>query len=466
MADKDQQFLELLHYIKNRLVKEGASDAVVGGVKADSSQIKFVNNKIAKTGTEGIVSIGIFFVKDKKIVTTNFKEIAEITNDDAFDVAQLNFLREKADKVINKLLLFSKPLQQKADWFGIAEGPFKYGQMQNMYDSKIADMAAEKQVDIVEAGVNSALKEGARRCGGIFSKANTENFLVTSKGVEVKSRGTSAYFSIRAMLDKDSSGHNTASARMLSDLDVEKTARFAGQIAALAKKPKPGKKGTYAVVFAPMAWGALLDRVADATSIFSVEAGMSFLANKVGQQVGSSMVNLFDDATVPGCVGSGECDAEGVPTQKNVLIERGVLKTFLHNTSTARKYGVKTTANAGLVAPGPANVVLEPGKISKDELFKDVQRGVYITNIWYTRFQNYAAGDFSTIPRDGMFLIENGQIAQSLKNLRIKENILNLLGGVAGIASDAKQMTSWEIDTPVTTPHVLIKEVNLTKPTK
>jgi len=138
----------------------------------------------------------------------------------------------------------------------------------------------------------------------------------------------------------------------------------------------------------------------------------------------------------------------------------------LHNTSTAKKYGVKTTANAGLVAPGPANVILESGKVSRDGLFKDVKKGLYITNIWYTRFQNYATGDFSTIPRDGMFLIENGQIAQSLKNLRINENMLHMLQNVSAIASDAKKMSSWEIDIPVTTPHVLIKDVRMTKPTK
>ena len=462
----DQQFLDLLHSIKDKLVKAGASDAVVSGAKTSGSQIKFVNNKIAKTGTDGLVNVGIFFVKDKKVVTTSFKEIAEITNDDPFDVAQLNILKNKADKIVNKLLLFSKPLQAKQDWFGIANGPFKYKQIPDTYDPKIENLSAEDEIDLVETGINTALKEGAKRCSGIFETSAGESFLVTSGGVEAKTKGTSAYFSIRALLDKDASGHNTASARMLNHLDIENTAKFAGHISHLAKKPKAGKRGSYDVIFAPMSWGELVERVASVTSIFSVEAGISFFANKLNQHVANPMVNIYDDPTMACGVGSHSHDAEGVPTQKNVLIGNGILKTYLHNTSTAKKYGIKTTANAGLIWPGPSNVIFDSGKISRDELFRNVQYGLYITNIWYTRFQNYATGDFSTIPRDGIFLIENGEIKQSLKNIRIKENMIHLLQNVSAIASDAKQMTSWEIDTPVTTPHVLIKDVTITKPTK
>jgi PmbA protein len=464
--NNDGQFLELLHHIKDKLIKEGADDAVVSGSKSSGQQIKFVNNKVAKTGTEGLVNVGIFFVKDRKVVTTSFKEAIDLSADSPLDLPSMSFLKEKSDKLIQRLLLFSKPLQPKEDWFGLAEGPFKYKEIPDTYDHKIANISAEQQVDLVEKGIVAALKEGAKRCGGIFEVQTGESFLVTSRNVETKSKGTSVYYSIRALLDKEASGHNTASERMLHKLNVEETAKFAGQIAALAKKPKAGKKGAFDVIFAPMSWGALLDQIGGSTSIFDVEAGTSFFINKLGQSVANPLVNLYDDATVTGGYGSTEYDSEGTPTQRNVLIENGVLKNYLYNASTARKYKTNTTANAGLISPHPWNIVLEPGKISKADLFKQVQKGLYITNIWYTRYQNYAAGDFSTIPRDGIFLIENGQIVKSLKNIRIKENMIHMLQNLSGIASDARQMTSWEINTPVITPHVLVKEVNITKPTK
>jgi PmbA protein len=137
------------------------------------------------------------------------------------------------------------------------------------------------------------------------------------------------------------------------------------------------------------------------------------------------------------------------------------LRTYLHNTSTAKKYKVKTTANAGLIGPSPSNLILE-GK--KGNPF-DIDNGIYVTNVWYTRFQNYATGDFSTIPRDGMFLIENGEICGPINGLRISENMLNLLKNISVFGKNPQQITSWEAEIPVITPDVLIKNVRFTKPT-
>ena len=94
----------------------------------------------------------------------------------------------------------------------------------------------------------------------------------------------------------------------------------------------------------------------------------------------------------------------------------------------------------------------------------DTKKGIYVTNIWYTRFQNYATGDFSTIPRDGMFLIEDGEIVNPLKNLRISDNILNILSNIKRFDDNVKQITSWEAGTPVTTSNVLIEKVKFTRP--
>lgn len=459
-----EQFVDLLHHIKNNLLKEKASDVVVSGVISDSSQIKFANNKIVKTGTESLINVGIFFVRDKKIVLTNFKELAGFSGDTPLDIAALNVIKKQTNNLTKKLVKFSKNLEPKKDYYGIAKGPFTYKKIPETFDNKIANLSEEKKVDFVISGINAALTEGAKRTNGIFQTAYNKNFLVTSHNVESQSKGTSAYFSIRALLDKESSGHNTSSERTLKNLDIENTAKFAGRIAKLSKNPVKAEEGIFDVVFAPMAIAVLLNRVGEATSIFDVEAGISFFANKLKSKVANSSVNLIDDATLAGGFGSITPDAEGVPTQRNVLIKKGILQTYLHNTSTAKKYKTKTTASAGLISPGPYNIILEKGNISKDNLFAFVKRGVYITNVWYTRFQNYAVGDFSTIPRDGMFLIENGKIKKPIKNLRVKENMLHLLQNISAVANDTKQITSWEVSIPVITPHVLVKNVLLTKP--
>jgi PmbA protein len=141
------------------------------------------------------------------------------------------------------------------------------------------------------------------------------------------------------------------------------------------------------------------------------------------------------------------------------------LKNYLHNTSTAKKYKTKTTANAGLIVPSPTNTILKEGKISKEKLFKEIKNGLYVTNIWYTRFQNYLTGDFSTIPRDGIFLIKNGEIVKSVKDIRITDNLQKILENITGLSNKQEWIIWWGLENqiPVFTPYVLVKDVNITK---
>jgi PmbA protein len=147
------------------------------------------------------------------------------------------------------------------------------------------------------------------------------------------------------------------------------------------------------------------------------------------------------------------------------VIEDGVLRTYLHNTSTARKYDTTTTANAGLIAPRPTNIVLSEGDHSFDELLAEMGTGLYITNTWYTRFQNYSTGDFSTIPRDGIFLVKNGEITASLKDIRVSENMIGLLSRIAAIGDRSEHIHWWEAETPTFTPAVMAKDVRITRST-
>ena len=142
------------------------------------------------------------------------------------------------------------------------------------------------------------------------------------------------------------------------------------------------------------------------------------------------------------------------------------LKGYLHNTSTAKQFGTETTGNAGLVFPYSWSVHLAPGDLGKDELISQVKDGYYVTNVWYTRFQNYQTGDFSTIPRDAIFRIKDGQIVGSVKDIRISENMLELMRKVKAVGNDVKQVHWWEVNTPVFTPHVLVEGVNITKSTQ
>lgn len=439
-------FYKTLKYIKDELIKKGADDVVASMGLSRSSQIKFSNNQVNTTMTWDSMNAGVFVSYKKRIVTTNFKE----------------FDKKAIDSGIKLLIKFAENGRPNKDYMGIAEGPFEYKKVEGLYDKKIENLG-DKSVDLVEAGINAGLEKGAKRMSGVFEHSFQENYLLTSRGVEASNKSTNTYFSSRAFFEKDSSGHQVCNSRILKDLDVESCGRFAADIAVKAKNPVEGKVGSYDVLFEPMAFACIFQTMGEAASVFSVESGLSYLGDMIGKKVANENVNIYDNGMLDYGLASSSYDAEGMPTQDTLLVDKGVLKTYLHNASTAKRYKVKSTGNAGLIAPEPSNLVLKPGELSRDEMFKGFN-GLYITNVWYTRFQNYATGDFSTIPRDGIFLVKDGEIIESLKNIRLSDNVLNILNNISTIGKESKQILSWEVDVPCVIPLVVATGLRITKP--
>ena len=440
--------LEILHYVVDNAVKLGADDVVASVSSESESQLKFVNNKIVTGMSGNSKTMLVFLVKEKRVTTTNIKD----------------FSKGYIDEALKRLIKFAERMKPDEEYYGIVEGPFKYKEIGETFDKGIVNLG-DKAVDYVECAVNAAVGEGAKRVSGILEYSSCESFLVTSNNVEASDRGTGISISVRALTEKNASGHKTNCSRTLSCFKPEEAGINAGRVSKEALRPVKGEAGKFDIIFDPLPLANLLNYAINSASIFAVETGLSFFINKLGKKVANEKVTLIDDGSLPGGMSSGKFDEEGVPTQRNVVVEKGILKTYLHNTSTARKYKTKTTANAGLVEPEPWNVVMNAGDYKLEELFENVKRGLYVTNTWYTRFQNYSTGDFSTIPRDGIFLVENGERKGAVSDVRISYNMLELLRNTEEITKSREQIVGWEVDIPSLVPTVLVKDVNITKST-
>jgi PmbA protein len=212
-----------------------------------------------------------------------------------------------------------------------------------------------------------------------------------------------------------------------------------------------------------MAFANLLQHVAMQASAFFVDTGLSFLAGEHGKMVGDPVFTLQDSGIHPAGIASRSFDDEGIATGETTIIEHGRLLSYIHNTSTAHRYDTKTTANAGLVAPHPWNIVVTPGDASIEEMISEIDHGLYISNVWYTRFQNYRTGSFSTIPRDASILIENGEFCDGVTGIRLSDRLPRLLQGIELLARHQEQIYWWEVETPVFTPAALIRDVPVTQ---
>ena len=368
---------------------------------------------------------------------------------------------QDVDAGLKSLLQLAKVSQENPLFGGFAKGEFKYAT--SKADKKLEEL--ENPTDYISAAVEAARKEAGAEIdsGGILFTMFEDVYLVSSEGPVGVDKRSAVELSIRAFTQREASGHGVECSSALKDFKPERAGAKAGEIAKLAKNPKTGDEGVYDVIFDPLIFGSSLTVWGSMVGAFNVLIQVSVFVNKIGQKVAPEIVTMRDN---PGAysLSSRVFDDEGVPARENVFIDHGMLKGFLHNTSTAKMFKTETTGNAGLIAPNAWNIELDAGDMSKDELFGGLKKGLYLTNTWYTRFQNYAKGDFSTIPRDGIFLVEKGEVKQSLKDLRVSDNALSMLGSIAGISKERQHVHWWgEARIPSLSPYVLIKDVHLTK---
>lgn len=436
-------------YVLKKLLAMGADDVVVGAQIDNATQIKFVNNAIATTKRWSDVSISVFMAEKKRVVGTSVPSSS----------------KAMIDKTLKRLWTLAHLVPPSENYYRIARGPFEYKQIQKTYDSKITKLNY-KAVDAVEAMINLALENGAERSTGVLHFGDTKARIITSNNVDAVDAGTIINLSDRVFAAKDASVHKICAARTLSDFKPKQAILEAAHIANLAQDPRQGMSGKFDVILDPLAFANIADEVMMSACSSSAEAGFSFFKGKIGQRVANPLVTFYDDESLPGGLNSKAFDEEGVPSKRTLVIDKGILKTYLHNTSTAWKYNTDTTGNAGLISPEPSNVVLEPGRYTLDGLAAKVKRGLYISNLWYTRFSNYEKGDFSTIPRDAIFYIENGKIKHAVKQIRVSDNMLRILNNIAAIGREPQNIIGWEVEVPVSTPHVLVKDVNITRSVK
>jgi PmbA protein len=420
----------------------GADEVVAKTAIGKYRQVRFSNNQVDITVAWNDYSTDVALAWKKRLVATEIHSFDDV------------------DASIKQLLKLAKVSEENPAFGGFAEGSFRYAK--SRADRKLE--ALESPSEYVSEAIESAEREAGCKVdsGGILFTKFEDVYLASSEGpVGVDSR-SAIELSIRAFSEREASGHGVECCSNLKDFKPARAGAKAGKIAKLARGPKAGDEGVYDVIFDPLILGSLLGVWGGMASAYSVLVQQSVFVNKLGKKVAPEAVTLKDNPAAYS-MSNRVFDDEGVPTKENTFIDRGILKTYLHNASTAKMFKTKTTGNAGLVYPTPWNIEMEAGGAGKDELFKDVKEGLYLTNTWYTRFQNSAKGDFSTIPRDGIFIVENGEIKQSLKNLRLSDNALAMLGNIAAVSKERQHVHWWgEADPPSLAPTVLIKNVHMT----
>jgi PmbA protein len=316
----------------------------------------------------------------------------------------------------------------------------------DLYHEDVYSLPGADRIDYARRAEKAALDFDPRiknSEGGSFDAASGRKVLANSHGFVGEYRRSYCSTAAVPIAQSDDGAMQRdywfSVARTLKKLDPpEKVGRIAAERTLRRLGARKVKTAQVPVIFDPMVSTSILEHIFEGINGDSVYRGASFLAGKLGQKVAGPNVIVIDDGTIPGGFGTSPFDGEGIPTRRTVVIENGVLKSYLLNTYTAKKLGLQTTANAsrglaGTPGIGPGNYFLQPGTKSAKELIGEIKEGLYVTE-FLGQGVNLVTGDYSR-GASGLW-ISGGELAYPVEEITVAGNLKDVFFNISEIASD------------------------------
>jgi PmbA protein len=279
-----------------------------------------------------------------------------------------------------------------------------------------------------------------------YADSDAEVAIASSTGVAGSYRRTDAWCYSVAICEDDGDremGFDFGLARGLAGLDLAEVARGSAErgLATLGATKIPSER--LAVVFDPYVAGQFLGVLSQALTGEAVQKGRSLFAGRVGDGVAASELTLIDDGGLAGAPGSSPWDAEGVPTRRTEVISDGVLRSFLYDTTSARREARASTGNASrsgfksVPKASPSNLAFEPTGSSAEEIWRRAGRALLVQEFHGVHSgANPVSGDFS-VGATGR-LLENGEPSRPVKEVTIAAPMLEVLRNVVAVSDDRR----------------------------
>jgi len=343
-------------------------------------------------------------------------------------------------------------------------GPLPAGNL-DLHDPAVAALTPDRAIAMAVAAEKAARGVDPRIKGtqfGGFQGGDGSTVLVNSNGVEREVRQTFVGLFVGVLAEdeggKQRDGSDGSAQRHLSMLrSPEEIGREAGARAIRMIGAKPVATQKLPVLMHPDIASGWLQNMFGAFSGEQVFKKASYLADKLGQTVASSLVTIVDDPLRPRGPGCVPCDAEGVPTRKLVLLDRGTVKEFVYNLRWAAKAGKASTGHAtrpytSSPGIGAHNLYIENGSMPVADMIRSLDHGFYLTDTGAFGY-DAATGGWS-YAASGL-MIEKGALAQPVTDVSLASDTLTMLKGVKVVGNDLR------FDGGTSAPHLLIEEMAL-----
>jgi len=330
------------------------------------------------------------------------------------------------------------------------------------YDESLISLSLEQMIEEGEKTINLILKEApSLQCEGEIAKTETEINILNTNGLSHSYKKTSYTFYLGVFLAEEgnflSIGEGEASVKY-----QEWSSSIAQRIIEafrLAKKKEKISPGRHPVIFTSKAVPLLLQSLKRGINGKMIQKKASPLLGKIGKPIISSSIDIFDDALFPFALATSPMDGEGMPSCRTQIIQQGVLKNFIYDLQTAGLMGTKSTSNGArgydtLPSPSTSNFIIKEGKVSLEEMVKDIKEGIIVDQVIGSGQGNVLMGEFS-VNLDLGYKVERGKIKGRIKDVMISGNSYTMLNNVLALGSESRFIGS------TSTPPIYFKEINV-----
>jgi PmbA protein len=323
----------------------------------------------------------------------------------------------------------------------------------DLWRDAVLSFPTDKKVEIA-LDLEKRVLAGDSRIRGVeaaeFGDYASESAIATNTGIASSARRTGCYVAVVSMAgegDETQTGYGVSVGRSPDELDVDRAVEHAISRSVRMLGAKKPKSSRVTVVFTPQISATLLGILSSTLSGEAVLKGRSLFADRMGEEVAASDVTLTDDPTDPDAYGASSHDAEGLASRRNVLIENGVLRSFLYDTYAGRRAGVASTASAvrGGFKSGPGvgarAFAINPGQGDEADVLRTVGNGLLVDSVTGVHSGvNTVSGDFS-VGASGL-MVRGGEIAEPVREFTIASTLQRMLLGIVAIGADVERLPS------------------------
>ena len=434
---------EFIQKLVSRLSKE-FDTVIVNGEILYSTRIRFSNYRHDLTKHMVEDSIDVMVKKGKSYTTVSLDSVSTLDLDSVVEFIHKSF----------------RLIDRQEEYIPPEAGFETYDIIPGVYNDSVFEQ--DFLYRLLEA-ILSTDAGGVERLSGIISAEAGRRLMASSYGASGEYKYSRFNIRVRGFKDSELTATSSILSTSVDEEDAESMVREVSSRLEGADKPVLPERRKTRVVFTPDAFSNLLSYLSSMLSAYNYYTGISVFSGQLGEDIGARAL-VYDDPRMENSPASITFDEEGVPTRKTVYIEGGVLRDLAFNNTLARRMGRESNGHAGLIIPHMHHVVYRCDDVAKDEeeLLKTVGEGIYITNLWYTRYSNVREGSLSTMQRDVGFLIEGGELTKPVIGARLSLNIKDLVVRPILSTEPIKWSLPWDVDTPSLTGYVALEDVVVT----